>query len=36
MKRVAWIVAVVIVVSYFVNSYMDNKARLEVERAKAE
>lgn len=31
MKRIVWIIAVVIVVGYFVNSYMENKA----ERAEA-
>jgi len=36
MKRILWIIVVVGVVAYFFNSYMENKARREAERAEAE
>ena len=36
MKRIVWIIVAVAVVGYFFNSYMENKARREAERAEAE
>ena len=36
MKKVIWIIVALVVGGYFVNSYMENKAKREAERAEAE
>ncbi|MFZ5990146.1 MAG: hypothetical protein ACOYWZ_23880 [Bacillota bacterium] len=36
MKKIVWIIIVVAVGGYFINSYMENKAKREAERAKEE
>ena len=36
MKKIVWIIISVVVIGYFVNSHMENKARREVERAETQ
>jgi len=36
MKRIIWIIVAVVVVGFFFNSYMENRARREADRAEAE
>ena len=36
MKKIVWIIIVIAVAGYFINSYMENKARREAERAEEE
>lgn len=36
MKKIVWIIIVIVVGGYFINSYMENKARREAERAEEE